>query len=145
MNALVSLYPGDDAVRVSASVAVPIAGVVLLSLAAALTVARRNAALRHGIWLAALAWVCIAPVAALGLQRAGITIWRTFGWHWPAKSASAGSSRNWHCALLGLGWRGWLEARFELHRHVDRRASRRRSPDTRGSHARRAIRAANSG
>jgi beta-lactamase regulating signal transducer with metallopeptidase domain len=87
MNSLLSLYPGDDAVRLAASVAVQIAGVVLLALAAAWTVARRNAALRHGIWLAALAWVCVAPVAAWGLQRAGITIAR---WHWPAKSASAG-------------------------------------------------------
>ena len=88
MNALVSLYPGDDAVRLAAGVAVQIAGVVLLALAAGWTVARRNAALRHGIWLAALAWVCVAPVAAWGLQRAGITI---AVWHWPAKSASGGS------------------------------------------------------
>src|SRR5207244_1310833 len=92
MNALVSLYPGDDSVRLAASVAVQIAGVVLLALAAAWTVARRNAALRHGIWLAALAWVCIAPAAAWGLQRAGITI---AVWHRPAGRplgpASAGS------------------------------------------------------
>jgi beta-lactamase regulating signal transducer with metallopeptidase domain len=87
MNALVSLYPGDDAVRLVASAAVQIAGVVVLALAAAWAVARRNAALRHGIWLAALAWVCIAPLAAWGLQRAGITI---AVWHRPAKSASAG-------------------------------------------------------
>jgi beta-lactamase regulating signal transducer with metallopeptidase domain len=91
MNAMVSLYPGDDALRLAASAAVQIAGVVLLALAAAWTVARRNAALRHGIWLAALAWVCIAPVAAWGLQRAGITIAR---WHWPAKSSSTGSQTD---------------------------------------------------
>ena len=71
------LVPGDNALRLAISVVVQIAGVVLLALAADWTVARRNAALRHGIWLAALTWVCVAPVAAWGLQRSGITFWRT--------------------------------------------------------------------
>jgi beta-lactamase regulating signal transducer with metallopeptidase domain len=77
MSAFIQLYPGNDAVRLAASVAVQIAIMVGLALIVSSTVARRNAALRHGIWLAALAWVCVAPIAAWALQRAGITVWRT--------------------------------------------------------------------
>ncbi|HEV3415209.1 MAG TPA: M56 family metallopeptidase [Pirellulales bacterium] len=76
MNALIHLYPGDGVMRLAASGAVQIAIMVGLALVVSSASARRNAALRHGIWLAALAWVCVAPIAAWGLQRAGIAVWR---------------------------------------------------------------------
>ncbi len=76
MNTLAHLYPGDDALRVAASVAVQIAGIVLIALIASWTFAHRNAALRDGIWKAALALVCVAPLAAWSFQCAGIAAWR---------------------------------------------------------------------
>jgi beta-lactamase regulating signal transducer with metallopeptidase domain len=77
MNTLAHLYPGADAVRLAASIAVQIAGIVLLSLFASSTLARRNAALRDGIWKAALTLVCIAPFSAWAFQHAGIALRHT--------------------------------------------------------------------
>ena len=79
MDTLARLYPGDDALRLAASVAVQTTGVVLIALFASSTFARRNAALRDGIWKAALALVCVAPLAAWSFQHAGIAVWRVPG------------------------------------------------------------------
>jgi beta-lactamase regulating signal transducer with metallopeptidase domain len=79
MNTLAHLYPGDDAVRLAASVVAQIAGIVLVSLLVSLTFARRNAALRDSVWKAALVLVCVAPLAAWTVQRAGLAVWRVPG------------------------------------------------------------------
>ncbi|MDB5295032.1 MAG: blaR, partial [Phycisphaerales bacterium] len=68
--------PGDPAVRLAASVAAQVAGIVLVAWVVGRTVARRRAALRHGIWLAALAWAAASPLAAWGLGRAGVGLVR---------------------------------------------------------------------
>ncbi len=75
MNFLARFYPGDDAVRLAVSVALEIAGFVVLAMAASWIVARRNAAFRDGIWRAALALVCAAPLLASGFDRAGVNVW----------------------------------------------------------------------
>ncbi len=77
MNFLVGFYPGDDTVRLAVSVALQIAGIVVLAMVASHSVARRNAVLRDGIWRAALALVCVTPLLNWGFNRAGINIWQT--------------------------------------------------------------------
>jgi beta-lactamase regulating signal transducer with metallopeptidase domain len=81
MNSLAQFYPGDDAVRLAISVLAQVAGIVILALASSWIVARRNAALRDGIWRAALALVCAAPLVAWGFPRVGIAVWPTVARH----------------------------------------------------------------
>src|SRR5262249_53884041 len=75
MNWLARFDPGRGALLLAANVALQIAGVVLAAALASRVLASRNAALRHGIWLAALAWVCAAPWAGWGFQRMGNVGW----------------------------------------------------------------------
>ena len=73
---LLRFYPGDELMWGAASVIVQIAGVVLAALTIARLLARHNPSLRHGIWLAALTWVFLAPVAAWVFTNAGLSLWK---------------------------------------------------------------------
>jgi RND family efflux transporter MFP subunit len=76
MNFAARFYPGDDTVRLAVSVLLQITWFVILATAASRILARRNAALRDGIWRATLVLVCAAPLLAWGCDRAGINVWQ---------------------------------------------------------------------
>lgn len=74
MSWLLKLYPGDGAMLVVGSALLQAALVVLLAWLLGATLARRNAALRYAVYLAALAVVLASPVTALAADRLGLSV-----------------------------------------------------------------------
>ncbi len=74
MNTFLKLYPGDEALLVVGSTLVQVIALTLLALLAAALFARRNAVLRHGLYLAALAVILISPMTAAVGNLAGLNI-----------------------------------------------------------------------
>jgi len=76
MSSLLKLYPGDGVALVAANALVQALVVFLLAWAAARLFARRNAALRYALYLAALVAMVAGPVTAWAADRAGLSLAR---------------------------------------------------------------------
>ncbi len=74
MNFLLHFYPGDKFVLLSANVLLQATVVILAAWLPARIFFRRNAAIRHNIWLSALVLVLISPVIACVTEAAGLRI-----------------------------------------------------------------------
>lgn len=85
MNALLALYPGDDALVVAASTLAQITLVGLLALVILHAAARRSPAVRHGVCLCALFCILSSPALASGLRHSGTSI------HLPPGTRMAGA------------------------------------------------------
>jgi beta-lactamase regulating signal transducer with metallopeptidase domain/protein involved in polysaccharide export with SLBB domain len=84
MTLFSKLDPGDAVVSLTINVLVQIAVVVVLAWAIATIFARRRAAVRHGIWLAALGCVFVSPIAAYVAAKADVSVISVSSWlpHW---------------------------------------------------------------
>ena len=74
MTWFLKFYPSDAILLITINALVQIAVVVALAWALSLVFARHRAAVRHGIWLAALSCVFVSPIMAYVAGRADLSL-----------------------------------------------------------------------
>jgi len=98
MNWLLSFYPGDRAMLIMANALAQATAVIMLAWLVGATVARRNAAVRYVLCLAALAVTLVGPVTAVIADRCGLT---TFSIAWTVIEPPTESAVGQPAALVG--------------------------------------------
>jgi beta-lactamase regulating signal transducer with metallopeptidase domain len=74
MNTLLHFYPGDKFVLLTANVLLQATVVILAAWLVAKLLFRRHAAVRHGLWLAALVLVLVSPLTAFLMDAANVRL-----------------------------------------------------------------------
>jgi len=74
MNVIARFYPGDEATLFVVNVLAQVTAAGLLALLARRFLRKASAPTRHGVYLAALTWILLSPLAAYVCQKAGVVL-----------------------------------------------------------------------